>query len=88
MAHRYSVSMLGAIDDYFDPNGYGCAEHPNALTCAGALVARYVHSFTGALFDPRQDEPWWDPNYIAPSDLVSVATLSMPAFAQQWFLQR
>jgi hypothetical protein len=76
---------LDAIDRYFDPAGPGCNQHPNAHACAVSLLREYLRRYTGPLFDPRGDEPWWDPNAIRSTDLMAVASLSMPGFAQRRF---
>jgi hypothetical protein len=80
--------MRAAIDEYFDVvTGSGCPKHSSAIQCATSHVRQYLVRFGGALFDPRRDEPWWDANVIVPSDLTSVAMLSMSRFASASFLR-
>ncbi len=52
--------------------------HVTNLQCSTDLVSRYIHGFTGACFDPRMDEPWWNDNAFNASDMYGVAALSMP----------
>ena len=73
------------ITEYFDTTGNGCGRHATAAACATELLATYVATSTGPLFDPRRDEPWWDPNVISIADLFSVGALVMPAFTTKRF---
>jgi hypothetical protein len=73
--------VLKSIEEYFDANINGCATHGSARNCATELARRYVSgSFSGAQFDPRGDEPWWDADRVTATDLHAVAALSMPGF--------
>ncbi len=78
--------MVAELGEYFDPLRFGCSRHPSARDCAVSLVHRYITSYAGAMFDPRGDEPWWDPDRITSNDLRLVAMLSMPRFMSGAFI--
>lgn len=79
--------LLSAIVEYFSPNDFGCGLHSNAHVCAVHLLTRYEKGLIGALFDPRGDEPWWDPYSVRASDLFAVSALSVPRFTWGSFLK-
>jgi len=71
--------MFSTIAEYFDnTRRAACVRgHTTNLECTKSLVERYIGWFTGACFDPRMDEPWWQGDRFNSSDLYGVAALSM-----------